>query len=216
MEEPTLSPKISDSEKEKRKMHIIQSATEVFKRKGYVNSTMQDIVDETEMSRGWVYLYFSNKEDIMLAILAENDQQTEAQINSLLTSGLSVWQGLSGLIDMMDQQLSHASDDLPIVVYEYFIIGWKQPERREYLEAHYKKQHDFLLLYLQRGVVQGEFKPSVDLEVIIRMITSYFEGLLLHSKAAGSRNVQVSEQLNLFKSMLKSVLQVNEQDGGLS
>ncbi|WP_413303411.1 TetR family transcriptional regulator [Bacillus sp. 1P10SD] len=205
-----MSPKISDSEKDKRKKHIIDSAIVVFTRKGYVNSTMQDIVDETGKSRGWVYLYFSNKEDIMLAILAENDKETEAQINNLLTSGLSVWQGLSGLIDLMDQQFNHASDELPIVVYEYFISGWKQSERREYLETHYKKQHESLSLYLQKGVANGEFKPSVDLDVIIKMITSYFEGLLLHSKAAGSNNVRVSEQLKLFKSILKSVLQVDE------
>lgn len=210
-----MTPKISDSEKEKRKKHIIDSAVVVFTSKGYVNSTMQDIVDETGMSRGWVYLYFSNKEDIMLAILAENDKETEAQINNLLMSGLSVWQGLSGLIDLMDQQFSHSSDDLPIVIYEYFISGWKQPERREYLEAHYKKQHKYLSLYLQQGVANGEFRPSVDLDVIIKMITSYFEGLLLHSKAAGSNNVRVSEQLKLFKSMLKSVLQVDETEGGL-
>ncbi|MDQ1147643.1 AcrR family transcriptional regulator [Bacillus sp. SORGH_AS 510] len=210
-----MTPKISDSEKEKRKKHIIDSAVVVFTRKGYVNSTMQDIVDETGMSRGWVYLYFSNKEDIMLAILAENDKETEAQINNLLTSGLSVWQGLSGLIDMMDQQFNHASDDLPIVIYEYFISGWKQPERREYLEVHYKKQHEYLSLYLQQGVANGEFRPSVDLDVIIKMITSYFEGLLLHSKAAGSNNVRVSEQLKLFKAMLMSVLQVDETEGGL-
>ncbi|MEO2077069.1 MAG: TetR family transcriptional regulator [Bacillus sp. (in: firmicutes)] len=210
-----MTPKISDSEKEKRKKHIIDSAVVVFTRKGYVNSTMQDIVDETGMSRGWVYLYFSNKEDIMLAILAENDKETEAQINNLLTSGLSVWQGLSGLIDMMDQQFNHASDDLPIVIYEYFISGWKKPDRREYLEAHYKKQHEYLSLYLQQGVANGEFRPSVDLDVIIKMVTSYFEGLLLHSKAAGSNNVRVSEQLKLFKAMLKSVLQVDETEGGL-
>lgn len=210
-----MTPKISDSEKEKRKKHIIDSAVVVFTSKGYVNSTMQDIVDETGMSRGWVYLYFSNKEDIMLAILAENDKETEAQINNLLMNGLSVWQGLSGLIDLMDQQLNHASDELPIVVYEYFISGWKQPERREYLEAHYKKQHKYLSLYLQQGVANGEFRPSVDLDVIIKMITSYFEGLLLHSKAAGSNNVRVSEQLKLFKAMLMSVLQVDETEGGL-
>jgi AcrR family transcriptional regulator len=207
-----LSPKISDSEKEKRRMQIIQSAAEVFKRKGYVNATMQDVVDETKMSRGWVYLYFSNKEEIMLAILDENDKETDSQINKLLTSGVSVWQGLCGLIDMMETQLSQDSDDLPIVVYEYYISGWKQPDRRSYLEAHYKKQHEHLTLYLQKGVENGEFRPTADLDVVIKMMTSYFEGLLLHAKAAGPSNVRISEQLDLFKSIVKSVLQVNEPE----
>lgn len=208
-----MSPKISDSEKEKRKKQIIDAAGEVFKRKGYVNSTMQDIVDETGMSRGWVYLYFSSKEDIMQAIITENDKETEAQITNLLTSGLSIWQGLSGLIDVMDQQLNDASDDLPIVIYEYFISGWNQPDRRSFLEAHYQKQHGYLTEYLQKGILNGEFTPKAELDVIIKMITTYFEGILLHTKAVGSQNVRVKEQLRLFKSILKDILQVVDSEG---
>ncbi|WML48077.1 TetR/AcrR family transcriptional regulator [Neobacillus sp. PS3-34] len=78
-----MTPKISKSEKEKRRMHIIHSATEVFVRKGFVTSTMQDIVDETGMSRGWVYIYFSSKEEIMKAILAK---MTKKQKHRLQTS----------------------------------------------------------------------------------------------------------------------------------
>lgn len=213
LEDNALTPKISKSEKEKRRMHIIHSATEVFIRKGYVTSTMQDIVDETGMSRGWVYIYFSNKEEIMKAILAENDKETEAQITNLSKSRLSVWHGLCGLIDIMEQQLNNAGDDLAIVVYEYFISGWKQPERRTFLEDHYKKQHDYLVKYLQKGVTNGEFTPKAEVEVIVKMVTSYFEGILLHTKAAGNTNVRVEEQLRLFKSILKNVLQVKGMEG---
>lgn len=208
-----MTPKISKSEKEKRRMHIIHSATEVFVRKGFVTSTMQDIVDETGMSRGWVYIYFSSKEEIMKAILAENDKETEAQITNLSTSGLPIWQGLCGIIDVMEQQLNNAGDDLAIVIYEYFISGWKQPERRSFLEEHYRKQHDYLITYLQKGVTNGEFTPKADVEVIVKMITSYFEGVLLHTKAAGNKNVRVEEQLRLFKLVLKDILQVKGMEG---
>jgi AcrR family transcriptional regulator len=207
-----LTPKISESEKEKRRMLIIQSAAEVFKRKGYVNSTMQDIVNETGMSRGWVYIYFSSKEEIMQAILAENEKATAEQINTLLTSNLSVWQGLCGLIDVMEQQIIHSTDDLLIVHYEYFISGWSDLERRAFLEEHYLKQHVYLLNYLQKGVNNGEFKPKVHLDVINKMVTSYFEGIMLHAKAIGSERVRVKEQLKLFKAVLREVLQVSEGD----
>jgi AcrR family transcriptional regulator len=208
----TLSPKISESEKEKRRTHIIQSAAEVFKRKGYVNSTMQDIVDETTMSRGWVYIYFSSKEEIMQAILVENQKEMEKQINMLLTSNLSVWEGVCGLIDMTEQQITHSKDDLFIVIYEYFISGWQDLDRRSFLDIHYLIQHEFLLKYLQKGVENGEFNPKVDLDVINKMFTSYFEGLMLHAKAIGAERVLVREQIKLFKAVLKEVLQITEGD----
>lgn len=149
----------------------------------------------------------------MKAILAENDKETEAQITNLSTSGLSIWQGLCGIIDVMEQQLNNAGDDLAIVIYEYFISGWKQPERRSFLEEHYRKQHDYLITYLQKGVTNGEFTPKADVEVIVKMITSYFEGVLLHTKAAGNKNVRVEEQLRLFKLVLKDILQVKGMEG---
>lgn len=208
----TLTPKISDSEKEKRRMLIIDSAAEVFKRKGYVNSTMQDIVDETGMSRGWVYIYFSSKEEIMQAILIENEQVTEAQLNTLLASNFSVWQGLCELIDLTEQQIINGADDLLIVVYEYFISGWTDIERRSFLEDHYLKQHKYLSNYLQKGVETCEFTPKVELDVINKMITSYFEGIMLHAKALGTERVRVKEQFKLFKAVLKEILQVSEGD----
>jgi AcrR family transcriptional regulator len=208
-----LTPRISDEEKGKRRLQIIQAAIEVFKRNGYEAATMQDIVDETGMSRGWVYIYFSSKEEIMHAIIAENAKEADAHYQALLASELSVWQGLSGLIDIMETQLTQTYDEMVIVLYGYFISGWRQPERRSFLEEHYKKQHDTLNQYLKRGVENGEFRPKVDLDVIIKMITSYFEGIMIHTYAAGSEDVRVKEQLGLFKSILKNVLQVKDLEG---
>lgn len=205
-----MTPKISETEKEKRRMQIIHSAAEVFKRKGYVNSTMQDIVDETGMSRGWVYIYFSSKEEIMQAILAGNQQEIKLQIHTLLNSNLPVWEGLCGIIDMTEQELINSTDDLMIVIYEYFISNWKDTEHRSFLDEHYLIQHTYLLSYLQKGVNNGEFKPKVDLDVINKMMTSYFEGIMLHTRAIGADRVRVKEQIKLFKAVLKEVLQVSE------
>jgi AcrR family transcriptional regulator len=205
-----MSPKISDTEKEKRRMQIIQSAAEVFKRKGYVTSTMQDIVDETGMSRGWVYIYFSSKEEIIKALIEENEKETEIQINLLLTSTLSVWEGLCLLIDMTEEQITNSTDDMVIVLYEYFISGWKEADRRLFLEQHYHQQYQYLLKFLQKGIASGEFAPKVELDVITKMLTSFFEGIMLHAKALGAERVRVKEQLQLFKAFLKEVLQVKE------
>ncbi len=196
-------------------MQIIHAAIEVFKRKGYEASTMQDIVEETGMSRGWVYLYFSSKEDMMQAILVTNQKEQDTLFKTLFTSEHSVWAGVNKIFDIMEAQLNDASDDLIIAVYEYFLSGWRLSDRRSFLDSHFEKKHESLFYYLQKGVANGEFKPEVDLEVIMKMITSYFDGLLLHTKSAGCKNVRVKEQLILFKSILKKVLQVHDLEGDL-
>jgi len=54
---------------EQKKELIISSATKLFAEKGYHATSIQDIVAESGLSVGTIYLYFSNKEEIFNALL---------------------------------------------------------------------------------------------------------------------------------------------------
>ena len=57
-----------EREKEQRKNDIVDAAERVFFDKGHENATMDDVAEEAELSKGTLYLYFKNKEDLYLAI----------------------------------------------------------------------------------------------------------------------------------------------------
>lgn len=57
-----------EREKEQRKNDIINAAERIFFSKGLENATMDDVAEEAELSKGTLYLYFKNKEDLYLAI----------------------------------------------------------------------------------------------------------------------------------------------------
>jgi len=57
-----------EREKEQRKNDIVDAAERVFFEKGHENATMDDVAEEAELSKGTLYLYFKNKEDLYLAI----------------------------------------------------------------------------------------------------------------------------------------------------
>ncbi len=57
-----------EREKEQRKNDIIDAAERVFFKKGHEVATMDDVASEAELSKGTLYLYFKNKEDLYLAI----------------------------------------------------------------------------------------------------------------------------------------------------
>lgn len=59
-----------EREKEQRKNAIIDAAEKVIFSKGLDAATMDDIAEEAEFSKGTLYLYFKNKEDLYLAIHA--------------------------------------------------------------------------------------------------------------------------------------------------
>jgi len=57
-----------EREKKQRKEEIIQAAEKVFFSKGFELSTMDDIADMAELSKGTLYLYFKNKADLHMAV----------------------------------------------------------------------------------------------------------------------------------------------------
>lgn len=57
-----------EREKQQRREEIIQAAENVFFTKGFDQSTMDDIAEEAELSKGTLYLYFKSKEDLHMAV----------------------------------------------------------------------------------------------------------------------------------------------------
>ena len=58
-----------EREKEQRRNEIIDAAEKIFFSKGMPQATMEEVADEAELSKGTIYIYFKNKEDLYLAII---------------------------------------------------------------------------------------------------------------------------------------------------
>lgn len=58
---------------EERKDEIQRGAVQTFLKKGYRNTTMEDIVASTTLSKGGVYRYFKSTKEIMLSLVHEGN-----------------------------------------------------------------------------------------------------------------------------------------------
>ena len=67
-----MSPKVSQEHLKQRRAKILAAATEVFTEQGYERTTMKHVMEAAGVSRGGLYHYFSNKEDLYEAILEDN------------------------------------------------------------------------------------------------------------------------------------------------
>lgn len=56
-------------EKETRKQAILDSAKALFARKGFENTTMDEVAREAELAKGTLYLYFKSKEELLYSLL---------------------------------------------------------------------------------------------------------------------------------------------------
>jgi AcrR family transcriptional regulator len=57
-----------EREKERHRQEIMKAAEKLFLSQGYENTTMNEVANESEFSKGTLYNYFNSKEDLYLAI----------------------------------------------------------------------------------------------------------------------------------------------------
>lgn len=60
---------------------ILNAARECFRQKGYENTTIRDIVRQTQLAAGTFYNYFSSKQDIFIALLTDFLSQLSSSLS---------------------------------------------------------------------------------------------------------------------------------------
>src|SRR6266478_2132724 len=98
-------PKTSEAAKEARRTQILDAAVRCFARTGYYATTIEDVVRETGLSRGALYLYFPSKEALYLAISERWNCGMEAAIRVRLTPDLTPAAILRVLIEVNGEQV---------------------------------------------------------------------------------------------------------------
>ncbi|MCD7746933.1 MAG: TetR/AcrR family transcriptional regulator [Firmicutes bacterium] len=63
-----------------RKNEILDIAEQLFKKKGYTQTTVDDILKESGIAKGTLYYHFKSKEDILLAMI---ERQVEERKNAM-------------------------------------------------------------------------------------------------------------------------------------
>ncbi len=58
-----------EKEKELRRSEIIDAAEELFFSKGYDGVSMDDVAKRTELAKGTIYIYFTNKDSLFFAVV---------------------------------------------------------------------------------------------------------------------------------------------------
>lgn len=68
-------PKVTEGYLTARSNEIVDAASACFLRKGFHQTTMQDICAEGELSPGAIYRYFSSKNELMKAVIERNTER---------------------------------------------------------------------------------------------------------------------------------------------
>ncbi|WP_066173806.1 TetR/AcrR family transcriptional regulator [Bacillus marinisedimentorum] len=204
-----MSPKVSKEHKEQRRANILEAAKEVFIEYGYERTTMKHIMDAANVSRGGLYQYFSNKEDVYEAILEESLTQSGINMQGLLKKEVpSYWDLLMRSIFGESGRPDDEMDPMAPSNLEFFVTGRNDKRRREYGRVRYYNGLKIYKDIIEQGQKSGEFSTRFDSEILARSIISSIDGLALDHTILPSEDIKLKEQSELFVEYLRMALGV--------
>lgn len=201
-----MSPKISNDKKEQQKNKIINGAIQVFRVKGYEQTTMKDIRESAGVSAGSLYMYFANKEEIFISILEQRIHKQDLKIT--LSGNESYWEQIETYIDNTKDYCIHIQDDIAPIAYEYSISAWRENHRKSFLGERYNIGIEYIKSLIEKGISIGEFDKNIDIMLISKFIITSFEGLNTLSLSLGNEKINIDEQIELLKEILKFKLNI--------
>ena len=152
---------LSRREREKlvHRREIMDAALRVFARKGFFNATLDEISEEAEFSKGALYLYFSNKEDLLYSIMKEKSIVFTEILHDTLQGTSSFRKELRDFF-MAYARLSFKEKDFSTVLMGQHAAGFPalSPERAKELQNSHDEFDKIVLQHINRAIEHGELR----------------------------------------------------------
>ena len=146
--------------KEDRPGEITEAAFQAFADKGYAGTKVEEVAKRAGVSKGLLYLYFKTKEELFKAVVRSVVvRRVEALIDTVAHTELSSEEFLRG--PMLKFLQSIPGSPVAVVIRLLLAEGARHPDLVDfYFENVVDKGMNAITHFVQRGVRNGEFRPS--------------------------------------------------------
>lgn len=171
-----MSPRPDVSEE--RKYQILDAAEQVFATKGLDGARMDDIAEHTRLSKGTLYLYYKNKDELIIALMDRVFKREFSLWDSMaLDADASAEAEITKFMEASIKGLTHIMRLMPIA-YEFLSLAFRNSVVQKVLDQYYTRYMTALTAVIQHGIDRGEFRQA-DAQDIAIAIGAIFEGTIL-------------------------------------
>ena len=157
---------------------ILESAVRVFAQHGYHRAKISSIADQAGVATGSVYLYYKNKESILLKIFDQLwTELTDVLRKVVKRSDIDPSQKLDTLIDkLFDLFVANPALASVFVNEQHHLIK----DKRGNVAKQYDDFLDLAEEIIREGVRKNKFNPDVDIKLFRHFITGGLRSVLRH------------------------------------
>ncbi|WP_019534308.1 TetR/AcrR family transcriptional regulator [Paenibacillus ginsengihumi] len=192
-----MNKKQAQSEQTKGK--IAAAARALFAQKGYKATSIEEIVEATECSKGNIYYHFKSKESLFLYLLDEWDLEWEQKWKEQEARYQSSTEKLHAIADLLvlddfNHPLTKAADE--------FFNQEKSNEVERRITEMMARHLRFNQRLIQEGIDRGEFASDYPVEHLAVIMESLLFGLNQLSR----RTYRMDEAIALYRTAVDVML----------
>lgn len=168
---------------ERTRHMIIQKATALFNQKGYVASSMVDVMNETGLERGGLYNHFSSKDELAIQVF---DNAVETMITIFQEALSQDKNAISRLISVL-RVFSGLCNNTPIpggcpIMNVAIETDTVHPELKEKARQAMEALRQTVSRVIIKGQERGEVNADVQPDAMATILISSLEGALMLSR----------------------------------
>ncbi|HKX97723.1 MAG TPA: TetR/AcrR family transcriptional regulator [Candidatus Nitrosocosmicus sp.] len=170
-----MCPKVTSQHKQEVRGRIIQSAIECFSKNGFDRTRMDDISLLADLSKGTLYNYFDNKEDLFNAICEDSLDLLKIQLDQLFTKSRDDLISNAELFYENFQKIQKEGSTK--VFFEALSESTRNSKLKIILFKHRIKIYKVVENYLQIQSDKGFIKGDINLTYVASGMVSLFDGI---------------------------------------
>ncbi|HEX3289782.1 MAG TPA: TetR/AcrR family transcriptional regulator [Gaiella sp.] len=159
-------PKLSAADKEARRARVLEGARRCFARYGYEGATVVRLEREIGLSRGAIFNWFSSKQELFLALAAEDNSRLLA---------LFAEDGFDALLEAVTE---HEPDWLAVYLEFGRRLKADAALRERWLEIAPPEARDRSRAWIERGQASGELRGDVSSDEIAQFLGVVIDGIV--------------------------------------
>ena len=170
--------RVTEAHVEARRNQILDAAWSCFARRGYHQTTMQDIATDAGISAGAIYRYYASKEAVLAAITERNTERYAELLADIRAESRTPMD----VLDAIGQTMLATFED-PLFETNTRLDIEIRPEtlRNDVLRERARQQLEFwrqsLVNLLKEARANGELRKDIDIDTFVVLAISAYEGL---------------------------------------
>lgn len=153
---------VSNRNPQNTRTRILDAALNIFSRKGYYDTRLDEIVDESKTSKGAIYFHFPNKEQLFLALVDQFADLLERRVEEAIAQEEQGIQRVQIALETCLQTFGRYRRPAKILLVQAAGLGTTFEKKRSEINERFA---NLIATYLEEAVAIGDIAP-LDVEVV--------------------------------------------------